>query len=381
MKNIVVLGSTGSIGEQTLQVACEFPDRLKIAGLAARRNLNRLLEQTQEHRPRWVALVDKVVDAPADIRRGSEALIDMVVHPEVDLVVVAIVGAAGLEPTLAALRAGKLVALANKETLVMAGAIIKKQLGLGGTLVPMDSEHSAIWQCLQGEGVETVERVVLTASGGAFRDLSSDELMSVTPAQALAHPTWHMGPKITVDCATLMNKGLEVIEASILFDVDISQVEVTMHRESIVHSLVYFADSSVKAQLGLPDMRLPIQYALTHPERWPNSLTRLDLTEAGALHFASVDWDRYPCLRLAIEAGRQGGTYPAALCAADEVAVSEFLAGRIGFTDISHVIESTLDRHVSGDDSSLEGVLAADSSARLSALDLVRRGALPATSS
>ncbi|HEV3312587.1 MAG TPA: 1-deoxy-D-xylulose-5-phosphate reductoisomerase, partial [Chloroflexota bacterium] len=222
----------------------------------------------------------------------------------------------------------------------------------------------AIWQCVLGEPPGAIEKLVLTASGGAFRDLAPAELNNVTPTMALAHPTWRMGPKVTVDSATLMNKGLEVIEATLLFDVPMANVDVLMHRESIVHSLVYFSDSSVKAQLGLPDMRLPIQYALTYPDRWPNSIQRLDLAGLSELHFGAVDWDRYPCLRLAVEAGKKSGTYPTALCAADEIAVELFLGGRIPFTAISNLVEETLSRHVSCPDPTLDDILHADAMAR-----------------
>lgn len=364
MRNIAILGSTGSIGEQTLQIAAEFPDDIRVVGLAANSNGRRLAEQVERFHPQHAVLSDASVTAIAPIRTGSDALMEMVMAPNVDLVVVATAGAAGLLPTLAALGAGKLVALANKEALVMAGPLIKEQLGRSGSLVPIDSEHSAIWQCMQGEPGLTIERIVLTASGGAFRDYPPEQLRQVTPEQALRHPNWKMGPKVTIDTATLMNKGLEVIEATLLFNIEIDRVEVIMHRESIVHSLVYFVDSSVKAQLGLPDMRLPIQYALSHPHRWQNSLDRLELSKLGTLCFEEPDWNRYPCLRLAIEAGRRGGTYPAVLCAADEVAVDSYLQGTIPFTAISNVIEATLENHVPCMNPLLEDILQADDIAR-----------------
>jgi len=364
MRNIVVLGSTGSIGEQTLRIADEFPDKLRVVGIAANRNVTRLQQQVEQLAPRYAAVADEGVMAPPNIGQGGDALEEMVAAPDVDLVVVAIVGSAGLRPTLAALKAGKLVALANKETLVMAGTLIRDQLRRCGELVPIDSEHSAIWQCLQGEPHAAIEKLVLTASGGAFRDLDPGQLMTVTPHQALLHPTWRMGPKVTIDSATLMNKGLEVIEATLLFDVRMDDVEVVMHRESIVHSMVYFGDGSVKAQLGLPDMRLPIQYALTHPDRWRNGLERLDLAKIGSLNFGPVNWNRYPCLRLAIEAGKNGGTYPAALCAADEVAVAHFLQGKIPFTAVSNVVEDTLSKHDQCVNPTFDDILDADTAAR-----------------
>ena len=273
-------------------------------------------------------------------------MVELCRRSEVDLVVVATAGEAGLLPTLAALESGKLVALANKETLVAAGPLIKEALRSGGgRLVPIDSEHSAIWQCLQGEPEGSIERLTLTASGGALRNRSREELDAVTPQEALSHPTWQMGRKITIDSANLMNKGLEVIEATWLFDLPMDAVEVVLHAQSIVHSLVTFTDGSTKAQLGLPNMRLPIQYALSHPDRWPNQLERLDLAAVGTLDFAPVDLSRYPALELALQAGRAGGTYPAVLCAADEVAIDAFLAGAIPFTRIPTVIEGVLDAH------------------------------------
>ncbi len=362
MRNVVVLGSTGSIGQQTLDICAQFPDEIRVLGLAAGRNEAMLRRQMEQFNPRWAALIEKSADW--EWESGTDALLTMASAPEVDLVVVAIVGAGGLLPTLAALEAGKRVALANKEALVMAGPVIKRQLARAGELVPIDSEHSAIWQCLHQEQTASVERLVLTASGGAFRDWAPDDLDGVQPAQALEHPTWRMGPKITVDSATLMNKGLEVIEATLLFAVGIEQVDVLMHRESIVHSLVYFTDSSVKAQLGLPDMRLPIQYALSYPHRLSNQLPRLDLAAIQQLHFASVDWDRYPCLAMAVEAGRRGGTFPTALCAADEMAVDLFLHGRLRFTDIPRLIERVLTRHENCDNPGLDDILEADSTAR-----------------
>jgi 1-deoxy-D-xylulose-5-phosphate reductoisomerase len=277
-------------------------------------------------------------------------------------------------PTLAALRAGKLVALANKESLVMAGPVIRGELTAGnGQLVPIDSEHSAIWQCLQGEAERSIERLILTASGGALRDLSSEELAEVTPEQALSHPTWSMGHKITVDCANLMNKGLEAIEARWLFDIPLDRIDIVMHAQSIVHSLVCFNDSSVKAQLGLPDMRLPIQYALSHPDRWPNPLPRLDLSTIGRLDFGPVDLGRYPVLALALEAGRCGGTYPAVLSAADEIAVEAFLSGEISFTAISDVVRSTLEAHEPCSSPNLDDILGADAWARSLARRLASR--------
>jgi 1-deoxy-D-xylulose-5-phosphate reductoisomerase len=310
----------------------------------------------------------------AELLQGEGGVVELVSRPEVDLVVVGSAGSGGLLPTLAALRAGKLVALANKETLVMAGAVIRQELEAGqGQLVPIDSEHSAIWQCLQGEPHRSIERLILTASGGALRNLSPKELEGVTPEQALHHPTWNMGKKITVDCANLMNKGLEAIEARWLFDIPMDSIEIVVHHQSIIHSLVTFDDSSTKAQLGLPDMRLPIQYALSHPERWPNDLPRLDLAAVGTLSFAPIDLQRYPALRLALEAGRASGTYPAVLAAADEVAVDAFLAEAISFTRIPGIVETALQQHTPCLSPTLDDILGADAWSRSVAKQLVSR--------
>ena len=294
---------------------------------------------------------------------------EMAVAGDVDIVLAGTGGAAGLLPTIAALEAGKPVAIANKEALVMAGHLIRRAMVAGGgDLRPVDSEHSAIWQCLWGEEAHGIRRIMLTASGGAFRDLDPGGLAAVTPAQALKHPTWNMGDKITVDCATLMNKGMETIEAMWLFDVPMEAVQVVLHRESIVHSLVEFSDGSVKAQLGLPDMRLPIQCALAYPERMPEPPSpALDLALAGQLTFGEPDISRFPCLRLAMESGRLGGTYPAAMAAADEVAVERFMAGEVGFLDIAGIIEGVVERHESTPDPDLETVFAADAWARAAA--------------
>jgi 1-deoxy-D-xylulose-5-phosphate reductoisomerase len=284
----------------------------------------------------------------------------------VDVVVVATAGKAGLMPTLTALRSGKSVALANKEVLVMAGHIVTKAAEQGrGELRPVDSEHSAIWQCLWGEDIAAVEKIILTASGGAFRDMSQAELARVTPQQALRHPTWDMGRKITIDSATLMNKGFEAIEARWLFNVPMDRIEIVMHRESIVHSMVEFTDGSVKAQLGEPDMRLPIVCALTYPERTAcDNVPRLNLARSKTLSFSEPDLGRYPCLRMALEAGARGGTWPAALAAADEVAVDSFMRGAIGFGDIAKVVDATLSSHAGRADPTLNEVLEADAWAR-----------------
>ena len=350
VRNILLLGSTGSIGRQTLDVARELADRVRVVGLAGYTNVSLLKEQAEEFEPLSVVTTpeghEALLGSAREVLVGAAGMEELCRRPEVDLVVVATSGEAGLLPTLAALEAGKLVALANKETLVAAGSLIQDALRSGsGQLVPIDSEHSAIWQCLQGEPGKSIERLTLTASGGALRDRTGDELRHVTPQEALSHPTWQMGRKITIDSANLMNKGLEVLEATWLFDLPMEAVEVVLHAQSIVHSLVTFKDSSTKAQLGLPNMRLPIQYALSHPDRWPNQLERLDLAQVGRLDFAPVDLRRYPALALALQAGRAGGTYPAVLCAADEMAIEAFLSGAITFTRIPEIVEAVLDAH------------------------------------
>jgi 1-deoxy-D-xylulose-5-phosphate reductoisomerase len=368
-RRVAVLGSTGSIGRQALDVIARSGGRFEAVALAGGSNTRLLAEQVARVRPRyaWAEAADALfTSAVADTGARVEAPEAIAVAPEVDIVLVATAGAAGLLPTLAALRAGKPVAIANKEVLVMAGHLVRAAMEQGGgELRPVDSEHSAIWQCLWGESPRSTRRIILTASGGAFRDFSLERLATVTPEQALDHPTWKMGRKITVDSATLMNKGMETIEAMWLFDVPMSAVDVVLHRESIVHSLVEFSDGSVKAQLGVPDMRLPIQLALSYPERMPEPpMPLLDLAAVGTLHFAPPDTERFPCLRIAMEAGRAGGTVPAAMAAADEVAVERFLAGELGFLDIPRVIEQVLERHERIANPTLDEVLAADAEAR-----------------
>jgi 1-deoxy-D-xylulose-5-phosphate reductoisomerase len=366
---VVVLGSTGSIGRQTLDVIRGLPGRFRVVALAGGTNHTLLEDQAREFKPDlvWCQDGERHMDIKSAAGRATRwaTMEEMAAHPAADIIVVATAGMAGLMPTLTALRAGKAVALANKEVLVMAGHIVTRAAEQGGgELRPIDSEHSAIWQCLWGEDLAGVERLILTASGGAFRDMPQRDLERVTPQQALRHPTWDMGRKITIDSATLMNKGFEAIEARWLFNVPMDRIEIVMHRESIVHSLVEFADGSVKAQLGEPDMRLPIQCALTYPERLPGDGPRLNLVRTKALNFTEPDLARYPCLRLALEAGTRGGTWPAALAAADEVAVECFMAGRIRFTDIARVVDSTLSAHAGTADPVLEAVLEADRWAR-----------------
>jgi 1-deoxy-D-xylulose-5-phosphate reductoisomerase len=351
----------------------QLPGRFEVVALAAGRNAAELARQVREFRPSYAwAENDTAALREAMKETGARwlSMDDIAAAPETDVLLVGTAGAAGLTPTLAALRLGRPVAIANKEVLVMAGHLVRRaMLAGGGQLRPVDSEHSAIWQCLWGEEEHAVRRIMLTASGGAFRDLDRSGLAAVTPEQALNHPTWNMGRKITVDCASLMNKGMETIEAMWLFGVPMENVDVLLHRESIVHSLVEFSDGSVKAQLGLPDMRLPIQCALAYPERMPEPpAPRLDLAAIGSLHFGEPDMARFPCLRLAMDAGRMGGTYPAAMAAADEVAVDRFLKREISFLDIPAVIESVLSKHTPTADPDLESVLAADAWARQAAV-------------
>jgi len=380
VRGLAVFGSTGSIGRQTLDVVRGLRQRFRVVGLSAGRNVTLLQEQAREFQPRFVCY-DGNGSATRDVI-GFEGvdcvpMETMATRPDVDIIVVATVGKAGLTSTLAALEAGKTVALANKEVLVMAGKLVAEAARRGhGEIRPIDSEHSAIWQCLRGEKNASIRRLILTASGGALRDKSMEELRRVTPEQALSHPTWQMGRKITVDSATLLNKGLEAIEARWLFDVPLDRIEIVLHRESIVHSLVEFTDGSLKAQLGTPDMRVPIQVALCYPDRVAlPSVPYLDLKTVSPLHFAELKLDRYPCLALALEAGHRDGTYPAVLSAADEVAVAAFLTGRITFTRIPEIIDDTLNAHDGVADPALDDILAADAWARAHAENLV--GATP----
>ena len=361
LKRLAILGSTGSIGRQTLEIVSAFPRHFSVTALAAGGNTALLAEQVDGFKPRFVYYEDNPTPLPTKARYELMPMEEIARHPDVDMVVVATSGRWGLKPTLAALKAGKTVALANKETLVMAGEIVTAEAERGGgKLLPVDSEHSAVWQCLEREKTKPA-KIILTASGGPFRVYSPTELARVTPEQALKHPSWRMGEKVTIDSATLMNKGLEVIEARWLFDVPFDNIEVLVHPQSIVHSLVEFADGSLKAQLGYPDMRLPIQYALSYPERLANPhLPRLDWAQIKELTFEPPDLEAFPCLKIAIEAGKKGGTYPAALCGADEAAVQLFLSGNIGFVDIARLVERALEEHHNITKPSLEEILAAD---------------------
>jgi len=378
MKTISLLGSTGSIGRNVLAVIRQFPDRFRIAGLAAGRNIGLLKEQIVEFKPQCISVADEGLARrlaevlPAGFQErifwGLEGNRRVATIAEADMVVTAVVGSVGLLPTLDAIEAGKDIGLANKETLVMAGCLVMESVRRHGVqLLPIDSEHSAIFQALEAGRRQDVGRIILTASGGPFRDWEKEDLLSVTPEQALAHPNWDMGPKISIDSATLMNKGLEVIEARWLFDVGLDQIGVVVHPQSIVHSLVEYIDGSVVAQLGVPDMRIPIAYALSYPERLGLGLSRLSLSQCGDLSFDKPDYDRFPALRLAFAALEHGGVQPAVLNAANEVAVEGFLAGRIDFVDIAVVVAATLDKSVNGDDMDLQAILDADQQARLTA--------------
>ncbi len=366
MKGLVILGSTGSIGRQTLDIVRAFPDDFEVVGLAAGTNVELLNAQIEEFKPRFAycALEEHREDLPDGA--AFLPMEEMVCLPEVDVVMAATIGTAGLIPTVRALENKKAVALANKEVIIMAGELVMSLAQQdGASILPVDSEPSAIWQCLQGES-ETVRRIIITASGGPFRTTPVEELESVTPEEALNHPTWRMGRKITVDSATLMNKAFEVIEARWLFDVPWDKIEVVVHPQSIVHSMVELADGSVKAQMGPPDMRLPIQYSLFYPTRLPNQqIPRLDTQMSYSLTFQPLEHQRYPCFDLAVEAGKQGGTYPAVLSAADEVAVGLFLNGKIGFMDIYRAVEKVLEAHTSSAGDCLDDVLEADRWARV----------------
>jgi 1-deoxy-D-xylulose-5-phosphate reductoisomerase len=373
-RQIAVLGSTGSIGRQTLDVVRAFPDHFRIVALAAHGSAFLLAAQAREFRPGLVALTTDdsaaqrqlAASLPEGTRAlpGLEGLTAAATHPSASVVVAATSGPVGLEPTLAAIRAGKTIALANKETLVMAGHLVTAAARQAGVeILPVDSEHSAIWQCLRGEHVPEVRRLLLTASGGPLRTMPRERMANVTVEQALAHPTWRMGPKVTIDSATLANKGLEVVEAHWLFGVPFDRIEVVVHPQSIIHSMVEFVDDSIKMQASLPSMHLPIQDALSHPVRLDRAATDLARPlrwhEVGRLDFEAVDMERFPCLRLAYEAGRRGGTAPAVFVGADEQAASLFLRGELRLTEIPLVIEAALAAHKTTDDPDIAAILEA----------------------
>src|ERR1700730_2606430 len=384
-RRIALLGSTGSIGQQTLDIVRCFPEHFQVVALAARSNVELLAQQAREFQSAFVACFADSPEAEKSARAalpgvliGEQGLLAVATHPDVDIVVAATSGLMGLRPTLAAIHAGKTIALANKETLVMAGHLVMQAAREQAvSILPVDSEHSAIWQCLRGENAGEVRRLILTASGGPFRRATPEEVRAVTVEQALAHPTWHMGPKITIDSATLMNKGLEVIEAHWLFDVPYEHIEVVVHPESIIHSMVEFVDGSIKMQASLPSMHLPIQEALSYPARLNTAGTglvrELSWPEVARLNFEALDTARFPCFRLALEAAKRGGTYPSVLVGADEEAVAFFLAGKIGFTRIAELIEAVLERHQSIEQPDIPTILEATAWARRTALELYEK--------
>lgn len=376
MKKIAVLGSTGSIGTQTLDVISREPERYEVVGLAAGNNVDLLLKQALAFRPKLVSVGSKeAADAlraqlPESVKvvYGDEGLIEVAAGCGATYVVCALIGSIGLRSTLAAIDAGADIGLANKETLVTAGHIVTQRAkDKGVALLPIDSEHSAIFQCLNGEDAKAIKRLVVTASGGSFRNRTRDQLEGVSVADALKHPNWSMGAKITIDSATMVNKGLEVMEAHWLFGLPYDRIDVMLHPESIVHSMVEFVDTSVIAQLGNPDMRVPIQYALTYPERRPSPASPLDLLAAGTLHFRPMDFERYPCMRMAYEAGRTGGTAPTVFNAANEIAVARFLRGEIPFLAIEDIIDNALSGHEAIPSPDLGTILETDRRARVAA--------------
>lgn len=373
MKHIALLGATGSIGQQTLDVIRLHPERFRLVSMSVGRNIEEAKKIIREFSPKLVSVLKKDDRDALKLEfdhisfvYGEEGLVEAAVHPDAEVVVTAVVGSVGLIPTLEAIRLGKTIALANKETLVTAGHIVMEEaIKHGVSILPVDSEHSAIYQCLQGEKEQAIERLILTASGGSFRDKSREELEGVTVAEALNHPNWSMGAKITIDSATMMNKGLEVIEAHWLFDMPYEKIDVVLHKESIIHSMVEFEDTSVIAQLGTPDMRVPIQYALTYPDRIMLPHTkRLNLWEMGTLHFSKMDFNRFRCLAFAFEAGKQGGTMPTVLNAANEEAVAAFLNGKLTFLQIEDVLQQAMETHTTIQNPCLDTIKEVDSKTR-----------------
>ena len=390
MKKLAILGSTGSIGTQTLDVVREHPDRFEVYAICAHRSVDKLVEQARDFRPEVVCIADEslytelkqklqaALGADAEMMKvwaGADAIAEMVTMPSIDIVVAAMVGYAGLRPTMEAIRAGKTIALANKETLVVAGELICALAEqYHAPILPVDSEHSAIFQSLVGEDHSEIEKILLTASGGPFRTWTLDQISRAKAADALRHPNWDMGAKITIDAASMMNKGFEVIEAKWLFGVDVEKIEVLVHPQSIVHSAVQFTDGAVKAQLGAPDMRLPIQYALTFPERLGASFPRLDLFKTANLTFEKPDLERFPNLRLAYEAMHRGGNMPCVLNAANEVVNLAFREGKMGFLEMSDVIGQTMDKTTFVSEPSYEDYVASDADARRIAAEMIRGG-------
>lgn len=383
MKQIAILGSTGSIGTQTLDVVRQYPSDFSVYALSAHRNVELLIQQALEFNPAvvciadesyYVRLRDALSDLPIKVMAGKNSISEMVTMPAIDVVVAAMVGYAGLQPTMQAIRAKKVIALANKETLVVAGEIIcRLAQRYKVPILPVDSEHSAIYQCLVGEDRNRVEKLLLTASGGPFRTFTHDQMLRVTAAQALQHPNWDMGAKITIDSASMMNKGFEVIEARWLFDMPVEKIQVLVHPQSVVHSAVQFVDGSVKAQLGTPDMRIPIQYALTYPERWQSDVPRLDLFATHNLSFEAPDLERFPNLRLAYEAIEKGGNIPCVLNAANEVVNQAFREGKCGFLQMSDVIAKAMDSATYIAEPTYEDYVQTDAEVRRMALEILKR--------
>ena len=380
-RQIALLGSTGSIGTQALDIVRNNPDRFEVYALVARRNVELLARQAREFRPEVVVIADEqqyaplkeaLADLPMKVWAGADAIADVVQMEPVDMVLTAVVGYAGLRPTLAALEAGKAVALANKETLVVAGELVTATARRAGApILPVDSEHSAIFQCLSGQDAQAVEKVILTASGGPFRTTPREELATVTPAEALRHPNWSMGAKVTIDSASMMNKGFEMIEARWLFGLPPERIEVVVHPQSIVHSMVQFADGAVMAQLGMPDMHLPIAYALAYPRRLHSDAPRLDFARLSTLTFEAPDRERFPNLTYAFDAIRRGGNMPCILNAADEVAVDAFLCGRIGFIAMSDLIAETMARTAFIATPTYDDYVQTDAEARRIAMEMI----------
>ena len=384
MKRLTVLGSTGSIGRNTLRIVSMFPDRFQIKALAAKSRIDLLAEQVHQFQPETVVVFNGTIadelqalldgSVRVEILHGPDGYDAAAARPDVDMVVAAMMGAAGLKPTLAAINSGQDIALANKETLVMAGDIVMEAARSQQVrILPVDSEHSAIFQCLSGQRKQDLDKILLTASGGPFRRTPAEELAHVTPERALDHPNWSMGNKITIDSATLMNKGLEVLEAKSLFDVETDQIEVVVHPQSIIHSMVAYTDGSVIAQLGVPDMKGAIAYALSYPERMPIQQPLPDFTGGPDLTFESPDLDRFPCLALAFEACRTGKTLPAVLNAANEVLVEAFLKGGIGFLQIPEIIQTVMSTHTPASNPNLQQILDADQWAREEAAQCLRQ--------
>ncbi|MCM3617660.1 1-deoxy-D-xylulose-5-phosphate reductoisomerase [Sutcliffiella horikoshii] len=373
MRNISILGSTGSIGTSTLDVIRRNPNKFSVSALAANKNINLLAEQIAEFSPKIVCVnneelsieLKSIVSPNTAVLFGDEGLFQVATYERSDIVMSAITGAAGIVPTIKAIEAGKDIAIANKETLVAAGELVTRLAKQNGSkLIPVDSEHSAIFQSLNGERHQDISKLILTASGGAFREKTRDEMEFLKSKDALQHPNWSMGEKVTIDCATLMNKGFEVMEAHWLFNIPYENIEVLIHKESTIHSMVEFVDGSIIAQLGVPDMRLPIQYSLQHPERISSDFPRIDFKKVGTLHFEEPDFERFPCLRLAYYAGKEGGTLPTVLNASNEIANELFRQDKIGFLDIEKVIYNTLEKHKNSKSPELETILEVDRWAR-----------------